>query len=569
MTKFIRDLELEFRDWMVFLFSIMIFGSALLVFLYEERPGIQPKQKLVGTVIYRNRVAQRKNSSTVIWDNVAQRENVYNFDSIRTDDLAEAIIILENGTQIELDPFSMIVLNISDDESKIVLDRGSVIVRPSENSKVQLIRGNRIHFNIKGLLRIFGQDENRYVVLSDKGFSMVEGDIDSIQSSEINKFQSEDILDIPGDTIVKINSRAIERIKNSIEIIYPTDNTRYFVDGKLELEVRFHWKADVAVEKILIAKDPFFQNLIVEKQVNQDKFRINLTDGNYYWKVLGADSESSPARFKIKSREDIKTIEPIPNEKLFLDPGDLTAFLWSESELAESYRLEIASDSGFQNTIKKMVTHRPGLSVSMPEGKYFWRVVSVGSLAGTDYNSNISEFEIVRPIENLSIVEENKIIEEIPNNDLPQSEISSDNQDSKKTAKEAKVKDEKNNNLESTIKRDSEESVTVLNKPIPIYPLSSVDMAGKERLVFRWKHTPGAEYYEFIFRNETGIGQELLRKKVDSNQFIIGDLSILDIGNFSWEVIAYGKNSLAASTGKINIKILLSDEPDAPDLEIR
>jgi len=141
-----KNLELDGKDRVVILISFLVFSLSALLFIFLEVQIHESSREIVGTVIYRNRVAQRRNSSSSIWSDVAQKEQVRNFDSIRTDELAEAIITLNSGTRIELDPFSMIVLNIINEETEIQLLRGSILVDPTEKDNVKIKKGEDTKF---------------------------------------------------------------------------------------------------------------------------------------------------------------------------------------------------------------------------------------------------------------------------------------------------------------------------------------------------------------------------------------------------------------------------------------
>ena len=59
--------------------------------------------ELVGSITFKKKVAQRKYSSQVVWEDIDQNSPVYNNDSIRTSQLSEAVIILNDGTKINVD----------------------------------------------------------------------------------------------------------------------------------------------------------------------------------------------------------------------------------------------------------------------------------------------------------------------------------------------------------------------------------------------------------------------------------------------------------------------------------
>ena len=93
--------------------SILAACSYYLYLDFNAKPGLRGAEKQ-GFITFKYKVAQRKFPSRMIWEDVEQMLPIYNKDSIRTDVLSEAIVTLNNGVKIELDPDSMFVLNIHD-----------------------------------------------------------------------------------------------------------------------------------------------------------------------------------------------------------------------------------------------------------------------------------------------------------------------------------------------------------------------------------------------------------------------------------------------------------------------
>ncbi len=58
--------------------------------------------RLVGTITYKLRQAERKPTGQVLWNSLAQDGPVFNLDTIRTAGSSSATVHLEDGTRIEL-----------------------------------------------------------------------------------------------------------------------------------------------------------------------------------------------------------------------------------------------------------------------------------------------------------------------------------------------------------------------------------------------------------------------------------------------------------------------------------
>ncbi len=62
----------------------------------------------------------------MIRQDVEQNFPIFNQDSVRTDELSEAIVTLKSGTKFELDPRSMIVIHLKEGDELLKLEEGSV-----------------------------------------------------------------------------------------------------------------------------------------------------------------------------------------------------------------------------------------------------------------------------------------------------------------------------------------------------------------------------------------------------------------------------------------------------------
>jgi hypothetical protein len=252
-------------------------------------------------------------------------------------------------------------------------------------------------------------------------------------------------------------------------------------------------------------------------------------------------------RFKIKSLESISSISPAENEEINLFKGELVAFSWESSELASDYKILITKDQQRKELFLTKTSKRNGLSLSLPSGSYSWKVEGNGSLPGSNTSSDWKKFSI------------HVLDEPILNSNLNANQGAN-----KKIEEEILIKDSQSNRRLENLNAKNQ---TALLVPKAIYPLSVVDMANKEKLVFRWKKVPGAQNYELILRNGSSNAKELFRKTINTNQYVLTDLTILDVGNFSWEVKAYSEGGDSMSSGIINFRIILSNELEAPVIE--
>lgn len=116
------------KEIFVGILSLLVLGVSLFLF-WKEGAVDFGKREAVGNITFKYRTAQRKFSDHMIWQDVEQDFPIFNQDSVRTDELSEAIVTLKSGTKFELDPRSMIVIHLKEGDELLKLEEGSVKIQ--------------------------------------------------------------------------------------------------------------------------------------------------------------------------------------------------------------------------------------------------------------------------------------------------------------------------------------------------------------------------------------------------------------------------------------------------------
>jgi len=106
---------------------ILVFSLLLYLDMRGGRGGARTEE--IGTITFKRQTAQRKYAEQVVWDDLAQSVPVYNYDTIRTADMSEAVVRLKDGTEIALNENSMVLLVMSSDDASVEFMRGSIAAR--------------------------------------------------------------------------------------------------------------------------------------------------------------------------------------------------------------------------------------------------------------------------------------------------------------------------------------------------------------------------------------------------------------------------------------------------------
>jgi len=504
--------KLSRTDIVVLIISSAIFIlCAVLLYLEMTLSYGEGAGRPVGDVSYRNRIVQRRDPAQVVWQRVNPGDTVFDGDSIRTDETAEAVIDLKDGSRIELDPESLIVLHLRE-RTIVSLVKGSAIIRPGSNGVV-VERSGRRFTTEAGPVRFFVDP------LNDK-----DGEMETDGTSSV---LSEDgaVLLRPGESLQTKDGKD-QRLRRRIAAISPEDNARFFYTGDA-MEVEFRWQAAAGTTTVEIyAGAPLEKNIQVYEVKNDSRLVLGLKAANYFWRVRQGDEVGPLRRLRLRRKSSPQLLMPRPEAKIRINSDQgYVSFRWKEEESASSYFIELAKDRSFTDRVAYQDVRRTGLSIQLSPGRYYWRVLARGSVLGADSESSISSFEVLASAKSPA-VEKPQEKDEQPETDSPVVEKTSE---------------------------PAAEPLTLL------YPTGVVDMTGKNFLLFRWKGAPAER--TLVLRDATGT--VVFQTKVTGNAFTLTDLSVLDTGVFRWTLESAKDNAQAKFT------IVLNEKLAPPELEIR
>ena len=386
-------------------FSYLLISILLFLFfsylLYKElnRQGDIGNRKIVGTITFKHKVAQRKLDDSVIWDELAQKVSVYNRDSIRTEDQSEAVIELVSGVKIQLQDNSMIILDINEQgEANINFNYGTIKANSesgSGNSSVNIISGDKI----------ISLDQSDISLKKDQGEGILDFIVNkgkAILKTEENGKQVKQ--EINENEKINITGETIELAAVPITLINPSNSERdrVFTD-KVPADLNLSWKNPNNAKnlKLEISSDPNFSRIIQKKDVAGDNENIQLPEGTFYWRIVGIDEKTGEAKssesqkISVLEKKKIKLITPSPNSAFtYVNQEPFISFLWDEDKSASGYILEISSDSEFKNIVKSVDTLTTSISYQLKDGEYNARVTTKSRFPQSVQTSNSVRFAV-------------------------------------------------------------------------------------------------------------------------------------------------------------------------------
>ena len=156
--------------------------SAITFWQVYNRTLSKLNEEPIGTVVFKQRTAQRRFADRFVWDRLKQLSPLYNGDTIRTIELSEAVISFKDDvSQLTIFENTMIKLFYNDKDGARVDFSGGNLEVSSGDASVTVVSGSSV-ITVEGQADFVMSDE----VLS---FSVLEGTVnfdgEEIESGEI------------------------------------------------------------------------------------------------------------------------------------------------------------------------------------------------------------------------------------------------------------------------------------------------------------------------------------------------------------------------------------------------
>lgn len=344
----------------------------------------------IGTITFKREVAERKYQSQVVWEDVKQSFPVYNNDSIRTSENSEAVIHLNDGTDINVDENSMIMLSTLEDSININFAHGS-------------ISANRQNVSAEAISAIT-------IMASDTTVSIDRSNIQlsQLDNRELDLTVSEGSASVKtasgGEALtVNVNEKAIISSDKKEAKIVPLKfdlkgpvNNSFIITEASTMPVKFEWGfADKPVTDVTlqISSERGFGNTVQSKNISGvTETTERLRPGLYYWRLAainestGKTEYSETRKLNIIYNAPVKHLSPQQGESVAYSlTNNSVTFSWSENDMAISYTLEVSDSEEFNTILHSLETPLRRIAVeNVAPGNYFWRVKTKINAGGSE-----------------------------------------------------------------------------------------------------------------------------------------------------------------------------------------
>ena len=365
---------------------LAILGTAAILFallLYRDMSASIDVfgENKIGEIQFTSKTAQRKYANQVIWERVNSNTPVFNGDSIRTADSSEAVINLQDGTEISLHENSMVLLSVAERKMAVDFSRGSMTARKrKKDGGFQLsITAGSLNMAVDESHLMMEKEENEEVdvtVREGEARLLTEGEEDVVLS------RNQKAVLRPGSSSARVTTLPVT-------LVAPEAGT--FIAGRGSLQqVRFTWKYNRPVQGAVleIADDRNFNNIITRSNVNGTSTVERLRDGRYYWRITTVEKDTASfawSNFTVLKIEPLELIKPLDTQTIqAAGETQLVSFSWKPHRHMNSYELLVARDPEMKEIIVRKSSRMTDTAVDVPAGKstYYWSVRGEAALQG-------------------------------------------------------------------------------------------------------------------------------------------------------------------------------------------
>ena len=337
-------------------------------FLYRELTERIDKKggEAIGTITFKKRSASRRYSDNVIWEEIEQESEVFNYDAIRTLEYSSAVVSLKDGTKIELDQNTLLVVILSDKGLNINFDKGGVSAQSGAGTKVPITLQSKD-------ATIALDKGNVSVNSSDTGMNIY------VNSGSAKVASMGKELSITPLEVAVLKNGVAESKKGTLFPESPENNINLITFGK-DRSVKLAWRSEPPGEvKVEIAHNNDFKNIARSYTSGKASLEVNLPAGDYYWRVVRGGFTSHTMKFSILSDRRPELITPHMNQKISVTEGaEIINFQWEKSAYAASYELIAARDSKMTDVVLTLSSNINIISITKIEtGSYYWTVKSI------------------------------------------------------------------------------------------------------------------------------------------------------------------------------------------------
>lgn len=361
-------------------------------FLYDDSllfpKANNGKLELIGDVAISQNDVRRKNLDTFSWIPASRKDSVYQNDSIFTGDRSEATIQLQDGTQIKIQPNSLITLNLKNGQMNLDLRYGNLVGELAQGSSLTIKSGTE-EFKLESKE---GSQEKSKIQFNKAHSGNVDLKLLSGDVKYVDK-KKKAVKELPKNAVVAVTKKGEVKQVEKPQIFLKTADHTNWLRLNPDDPLPFEWqsKGDVARYELEISPTEDFSSVAISKMTPETKVQVTepLEPGPYFWRLkaldhngqVGAVSQTQQMRITHLAGPQITTPTQAAqiNLELKVKPKEAletaTEVQWRAQDVLKNFTWQVSADAEFQNILKEGQTNTlAAITPKLPAGTYWVRV---------------------------------------------------------------------------------------------------------------------------------------------------------------------------------------------------
>ncbi len=445
-------------DFLIVLVCLAVCAGSLYLFWHDlNKSSVRSDKNKIATIYFKQRIAQRKFNDRVVWERLSQSSPLYNEDTIRTADLAQAVVRFNDGTELNLGENTMLQLSYDEKTGLQVSVSGGdvqvdgtkssgesgIYLKMQNGSVVQVDSGSRVALKTDSS----GESQNIEVQSGSASIQTVSTNPSENGKSETQttRISSGESVNVESDGKVSKNPIAVTSIPKNLNllkmdekpvsvklewnvakeiagsspamtessessrngVVTPLRSVRERATGSTTTKENLRKSATSAgtSPKIVIqtsdTKD--FSKIKAAYTTTADNFELPASDGTVYWRVFeeGNEDESVEGKINVKEIPEIALISPSSNSEInYRTSLPKVLFSWKGNDYAANYKVEISKNRDMTNPVvsEENIELTSISENELAEGTYFWRVTPFYTVnnIGSGIPSEVKSFTITK-----------------------------------------------------------------------------------------------------------------------------------------------------------------------------
>ncbi|MBN1241244.1 MAG: FecR domain-containing protein [Spirochaetales bacterium] len=360
------DLAVAFASAALFIACVV--GLAL-----DLGAGIAGSGERVGTLVLKKRVAQRRPAGRAVWTRLSVNDPLRAGEAIRTDAGSEAVVLLDDGTELALAENSLVLLEFDPAGAYLEFVGGNVSARRegvAADAPALRVKAAGVELELgSGALELEGGDGS---VEARASAGSATARIDGLETV------------LSGGAGLAADSGGSRVVSYGILTSSPAYGAVLLVPLAPDVvRVELAWEGGAGPWLVELSRTrDFVDALALESDASSLAFASGL--GAWHWRVRDAGGATSPvSRFSVLSSAAPEAFAPGPGASF--DPGQTVTLSWSPVEGAAAYEFELSGPGvAGKGTETARTTGETVSFVPEVEGEHAWRVRAVFGYGGAD-----------------------------------------------------------------------------------------------------------------------------------------------------------------------------------------